>query len=82
MKTATEAIECQKQIDKLEMQMDAAQANPAAWKRTLGCPGTRFLPEWEKLMSKINTFLKYAPQKEINIYLDFCEARLTETTTS
>jgi hypothetical protein len=51
MKTEIKSIT--RRIVQLDKLMDEALDSPTAWKRTLGCPGSRYLPEWEKLMAKL-----------------------------
>jgi len=46
----------QARIVQLDHLMEKAQAKPRAWK-SLGCPGTRYLPEWEKLMHRVTVWM-------------------------
>lgn len=62
-------------IIKLEVLMDKAQANEANWKRTLGCPGSRYLPEWEECMAVVVQWMKlYASMEDVEALADYEES--------
>lgn len=62
-------------IVKLEREMDKLQNSETAWKRTLGCPGSRYLPEWEKLMDRVTAFYAKCTDYEADSLADY-EAQL------
>lgn len=67
IKTLAEAKAAQERIARLDALMEKAQANPENWKRTLGCPGARYLPEWEQLMNALSKWMETASDAEIHI---------------
>jgi len=66
-----EAKKAVERIHKLDELMDKAQANPENWKRTLGCPGTRYLPEWESLMAKVAAFYARASKVQAECLAEY-----------
>lgn len=73
--TLAEAKCASVRVVQLERLMDRAQANPQAWKRTMGCPGSRYLPEWELLMSKLTRWMDRANEYALDIWAEY-EAEL------
>lgn len=66
----------QVRINKLGKLMNEALDNENAWKRTIGCPGSRYLPEFETLHEKLLSFLKTGRKEDVNQFCDWLEENL------
>jgi hypothetical protein len=65
-----QALICVREIVRLDAKMQKMQDNPVNWMRTLGVPGNRYMPEWEKLMTKITAFYGSAKEEDVNTVID------------